>query len=1188
MHLKRLESVGFKSFATRINIEFVKGMTAVVGPNGSGKSNITDAIRWVLGEQSAKSLRGSKMEDIIFQGSDSRKPLNFAEVKLVLDNSNNTLPIEYEEVSILRRIYRSGASEFYINKQPCRLKDIIDLFMDSGLGREAFSIISQGKVEEVLSSKAEERRTIFEEAAGVLKYKQRKKKAEYKLAETEENLNRVNDIFHEIDQQIEPLAKQAERAKKYKNLTKQLKKIEVSLFITEIEKLHNKWQKLLDQLELEQTYEVKLKTGIQVKEADVEKKRNRLNTLDETVEELQNKLLLVTQELEQLEGKRHVLNERLKHFSENKEKTQLLKEDVLQKKGLLETKSKEEEKTLKHLETVRKSTKNEIIKLKEELLISKKDLLEKIEDQKSEYIEVLNNQAAKRNAIQSLNHQLKQLSGKSANQSDRYNVLKKRRDGLGTSNKKLTDELSNAKIEYDDLQKNIAKLKDELLKKRSNTDLFQANLSKGYQVIAKIKSKKDILTEMKQGFQGFYFGVKNVLKARDRKELPYIHGAVIELISIPKEYIHAIETALGAQAQQIVVLTREQAREAIAWLKRTDSGRATFIPLKSIQSRLLSENIISKVENHSGYVGIAANLVDSDDFYQKVINHLMGHVIISRTLKDANEIATLLNNRNRIVTLEGDVVNPGGSMSGGARNKSNQSLFTRDSDLEDTIKKLADSEEKALSLKDKLTREKKSVEDIETNLDLKEELILSKRISLQDLQSNFDKNNVELNSLNRSLTEFDRDKAQSESDKVQLMSEKNRISSELTQIEQRLSSIQSLIDRLTAKENDLKEYKKQMEGSLHDYQVSFAEQVERIKNQREKTLLIRNELTQTETEYKTLTSELEQITDFEQLQERLNKLSGEMQDKNKEKTNIISQIQSKRKERLQMTELINDLGRELKQESKQLQSHLKMIQEKEVLINRLDVSLDNKLSDLEKKYTTTYEKAKQEYNKVGDVEKSTHSVSQLNEEINQLGSVNLGAIAEYERMSLRHEFLMEQKNDLVEAKGTLYSVISEMDEVMKERFVVIFDQIREEFSLVFIELFAGGRAELNLTDPEDVLGTGIDIIAQPPGKNLQHIGLLSGGERALTAIALLFAILRVRPVPFCVLDEVEAALDEANVVRFAKYLKQHSKDTQFIVITHRKGTMEEADVLYGVTMQEAGVSRLVSVKMEDTAELVST
>ncbi|WP_430785987.1 chromosome segregation protein SMC [Virgibacillus flavescens] len=1186
MYLKRLESLGFKSFAERIQVEFVPGVTAVVGPNGSGKSNITDAIRWVLGEQSAKSLRGSKMEDIIFQGSDTRRALNVAEVSLVLDNSDHTVPLDYDEVSITRRVYRSGDSEFYINKQSCRLKDIIDLFMDSGLGREAFSIISQGKVEEILSSKAEERRTIFEEAAGVLKYKQRKKKAEYKLAETQENLNRVEDIVHEIEQQLGPLKEQSETAKKYNTAMEELKHKEISLMITEIETLHEDWLQLKEEIEIEKKNEMMRKTAILKKEADLEEQRSKISRLDNAIEKQQVLLLNVTQKLEQFEGKKHLLHERMKHFEENKVNLEADKNTSENKIAQLKQELEMENDKLNTLSSERNKIKEKVLHYEKQLTVDKESITVQIEELKAEYIEFLNSRAANRNELQSIEQQITQLSAKKDRQEAKNRDTVQTRQELKQMKTDKVEKLSKIEDHYLSNEQEVTRIKESLTKEKNDYQELQSKLNQGFQYIEKMKSRKEMLEEMKEDFQGFFQGVKAILKARDEKKIKNIHGAVIELIDVPKKYVNAIETTLAGQAQHIVVDHDQAAREAIKWLKESKQGRSTFLPLESIQPRFISQNLLQKINSHEGFIGIAANLVKCSSEHLKAIEHLMGHVIIANSLKDATDIGKLVMRKFRVVTLEGDVVNPGGSMSGGAAKKTNQSLFTREKDLLEITEKLNDFKTRMVQFEEKVSSAKESIEAKEKKLEQNQEMVRENLHDLQGMKAEYTQVEMKLNEVNNNLTLYDQDKEQFEKEHNELKVRNDFLIKELKKIEKEITFIQQNIDELGQQENKLRENKEQIQDNLHQHQILLAELEERVKNQQSRTSSLAENTTKEKKLYDSYRNKLQELIDLKENEVTEEQIASNIKGYQDQKDKFTYEIQDKRKTRNNVTQSIQDTERELKEENKAYQAIVKQVQERDVKINRLDVELENRLTRLQTEYTTTYERAKELYPKTDHVSNTKIQVQQIKRTIEDLGNVNLGAIDEYNRIMERYTFLTEQRDDLINAKETMFSVIGEMDEEMQKRFDDTFTKIKDEFAIVFKELFGGGNAELKLTDPKNMLETGVDIIAQPPGKKLQHLGLLSGGERALTAIALLFAILRVRPVPFCVLDEVEAALDDANVTRFAKYVKMYSRDTQFIVITHRKGTMEEADVLYGVTMQESGVSRLVSVRLEDTNELV--
>lgn len=1188
MFLKRLESVGFKSFAEPITVDFVPGVTAVVGPNGSGKSNVTDAIRWVLGEQSAKSLRGSKMEDIIFQGSDTRKPLNIAEVTLILDNHDRTLPIDYQEVSVTRRVSRSGDSEFFLNKQPCRLKDIIDLFLDSGLGREAFSIIGQGKIEEILSSKAEERRTIFEEAAGVLKYKNRKKKAEYKLAETQENLNRIEDIIYEIDGQLEPLKEQSSRAKEYLSYKDQLKGAEITLLRTEIEDLHNDWRELLSQIEQLKQTENDYTGQIQIEAAQVEKEDLQIEQLDQVIESLQQKLLELTESFEKLTGERNVILERSKHTTQSKEKLSQQRA-ILQDQYLkTETELKSEQNKLTEITASVKQTNSKLIELEKRLTHNQDELDQQIESLKADYIDQLNQQATTRHEIKIIEQQRNQMIAQKERSQTEQTSEHADYDKLHELKVKLAEEVNALNDQQSIIHESLKQA--ELEKEQANKLLkdMQARLEKGQRQIDLMQSRKDMLEEMKQDFQGFYSGVKTVLKAREVGKLSGIHGAVIELIDIPERFLIALETALANQAQHVVVSNEQAGRKAIAYLKQQNNGRATFLPLDVIQPKKITNQYLEKVKGHTGFVGLANEVAQVDPTYKLVVDYLLGHTIIADQLKDANEIARLVDRRFRIVTLDGDIVNPGGSMTGGARKVTNQNIFTRDKELEKLTEKINQFKHRAEKFAGEIKQQSLLVAEIERKVEhlrvKREEIQHQLHEKLAEQQTN----QIRLSHIEKQIQMIERERETKKAEFNRLESEKEKNETKLKQLQAQIDEIQAEIAKLTQEKDNFEENKASLETEYQSLQVKIAEQKKERMYQNEKVEQKDQQLTQLSESIEAVDQELELIKNTEASAEFITVLEQRIQENEAEKLQVTKEIQVKRQERLQLTQRLGERQAKYRTLQSKKQALTEERQLLEVKANRLDVELENRLLQLQEDYELSFEKAKADYEKSDDLKSLRRQVKLIKRTIEELGTVNLGAIDEYERISERYEFLTSQQADLQDAKDTLYAVIREMDQEMELRFDQTFSKIRVEFTEVFRQLFGGGHAELTLTDPNQLLTTGVEIKAQPPGKKAQQLALLSGGERALTAIALLFAILRVRPVPFCVLDEVEAALDEANVERFSRYLKAFSEQTQFIVITHRKGTMEGADVLYGVTMQESGVSRFVSVKLEETDELLET
>jgi chromosome segregation protein len=1188
MFLKRIDVAGFKSFAEKIQVEFVPGVTAVVGPNGSGKSNISDAVRWVLGEQSAKSLRGSKMEDIIFAGSDDRKPLNVAEVTLTLDNEDQHLPLDYNEISITRRVFRSGDSEYLINKQQCRLKDIVELFMDSGLGREAFSIIGQGRVEEILSSKSDERRKIFEEAAGVLKYKTRKQKAEQKLAETQENLNRVEDILHELEDQVEPLKIQASIAKDFLEKKQELEVVETAVLVHEIEDLHQRWEKQKSFVAELQQQEESLSIQVRQGETTIERARLDMQAMDESIDELQGALLLASETLEKLEGKKEVLKERKKNYSQHKSSLLEQIQQLTGKRDHLENQLKTESGTLQEKEQQLKEVKKQVKEEESRLIVLEMDVESELEKLKSDYFDRLNEQTTIKNEIRYIGEQSKQQNFKSGKLDEENNKFILQREELQSTKAEVQEKYHTSETDLKQKLEKYQSVRSAISLKEKETQTNQDKLYQAYQFIQQFKSKKEMLESMQDEYAGFMQGVKEVLKAKNTR-LNGVEGAVAELITVPSEIETAIETALGASMQHVVVDHDQNAMKAIQYLKQTRAGRATFLPMNVIKPRSVSNGDAQNASSAESFVGIAADLVKFDAKYENIVGNLLGNIIISKDLKGANEIAKKVSYRYRIVTLDGDVVSPGGSMSGGSLKQKSTSLLSRQREVEELTDKLQVMEKQTLSLeskvskqKDELSKEKEHLEELRIEGEQLRELEQELKTRLREIE-------IDEKSLNDRLQLYDREKQS-------YQSEKSAADTRLTDLQTKLeiavkegNELENRIADLSEKKKMHQTSKEELRETLTALKIKAAELEQQVVNQKEKEDRLKEEFRTTEANKK------ETEEDYWLLEEEMNTSSSgedtldeQISQKRHEKNSAVKLITERRQERMQSFRSIEGMETELKEAKRQYKQLSDGLRTEEVSINRLDVELENRLTQLREEYELSYEGAKEKHKLEMPLEDAKRKVRLIKMAIEELGVVNIGAIEEYERVSQRYNFLTEQRNDLTEAKDTLYGVISEMDEEMKNRFEETFTAIRSHFGVIFKDLFGGGRADLVLTQPEDMLLTGVDIMAQPPGKKLQQLGLLSGGERALTAIALLFAILKVRPVPFCILDEVEAALDDANVHRFAKFLRAFSKETQFIVVTHRKGTMEEADVLYGVTMQESGVSKLVSVRLEETRELVTS
>lgn len=1184
VYLKRIEIAGFKSFADKTVIDFENSVTAVVGPNGSGKSNITEAIRWVLGEQSAKSLRGGKMPDIIFAGSDTRKQLNVAEVTVTLDNTDHYLPLDYNEISVTRRYRRTGESEFYINKQACRLKDIQELFMDSGLGKESFSIISQGKVEAIFSSKPEDRRGIFEEAAGVLKYKQRKKKAEQKLFETEDNLSRVQDIIHELAEQLAPLSVQSKTAKKFLRIKEDLTQTDIALMIAEIKAAKKDWEEKQARLVQFNQELSSLTTQIQAQEEVLAGKRKQNLQADRQIEKGQQTLLALSESLKQAEGQKDVLLERTKHTQKSSAEYQTSLAEAQKKVRHFEKMQENLTKEVNEKEIEIQQAQTQLMKTQHELEKYQKSTKELLAELRDQYVDLMQEQANVGNELKYLERQYLQETSKSKQ------ALAKQSE-VEASVLELTAKRQELSKKQEHLQTGLAANKNELEKIQLNGKKYQDQLAqeqpKMYQLmnqVQQLRARQKSLQEIQENYFGFYQGVRLVLQ--HKQQLSGIIGAVAELIDVPSSFTLAIETALGGAAQHVIVENERDARQAITYLKQQRGGRATFLPLTTIKPRQLPAHILSQAEAVDGFLGIASEQVTFPDKIQTVVHNLLGTILLAKDLESANAIAQTIRYQYRVVSLEGDVMNAGGSMTGGANKRGNQgSLFSQNQELkqltvafEEADQQLQLQEKKVQELQQEVTILAEKQEVLRTQgeqLRLEEQEVTNHlQIIMNDL-ARFEKEKQVSNFETRELQQFIETYQKQQSE---LTARQSEIELQRQQIDEEIKSLSQESDQMEAKRAQVQAEKAQEQADL----AVLKEQFNHLQIQLRGARVQKNEaLERQESLEKQLANLTADFTDHEMTEESLEKKIGELSAKREalqiELTTTKAQRENIQKE-IDQIEIV--LAEQNRQQKIQLTEQSKL----EVQKDRAEVLLDTHLGYLQTEYQISFEKAIADYEETEDVAASRVEVASLKEQIEDLGPVNLSAIEQFEQVNERHTFLATQRDDLLSAKNQLFETMEEMDDEVRTRFKEVFEAIRQEFKVVFPNMFGGGRAELVLTDPTDLLKTGIEIEVQPPGKKLQSLSLLSGGERALTAIALLFSIIQVCPVPFCILDEVEAALDEANVKRFGRYLSDFQDGTQFIVVTHRKGTMVAADVLYGVTMQESGVSKIVSVRMEDINE----
>lgn len=1185
MYLKRIETIGFKSFADKTVVEFEKGVTAVVGPNGSGKSNISDAIRWVLGEQSAKSLRGAKMEDIIFAGTSSRKPLNFAEVTLVLDNSCRSLPIDYEEVSITRRVYRTGDGEYLINKQKVRLKDVIDLIMDTGIGHDSLSIISQDKVKAIVEARVEERRTIIEEAAGVLKYKMRKKEATRKLESTSDNLNRVQDIIFEIEDQVEPLRKQADQAQKYLLLKQECSDSEISVLAYDIKTLNDQLARSKKERKNVEFEQVSIQTKILTDERRRDELKQQKQGKEESLEQLQTDLVDTSECIQRLQGQRDVLRERHKNASFNKEElaTQQsqLKERLEKSRVEISDAKAQQLKTKASLE----DRQSQLMKVSDEYQHLEENLKSQLESTRESYFKDVNQLSSVKNQYLTINQQIERSENIISRLDEDEEKIKLERETL-------QEEQSNFQKKYGDFETTLKEKRDQYqsLHKEHQQQLKQSEMETNrYRQLThqldKLVNRLQWLEDAQKDFSGFNEGVKKVLKAREQNQIKGIEGAVAELVSIPKNLELAMDVVLGPVMQQIVTTTDDDAKRAIDFLKRNHAGRATFLPLNVIKSRLLPMDVMNRIKVNQEVVGVASELVSYDPRYRQIIENILGSIIVTKDLNVAKNLAKQLNYRYRIVTLEGDVINAGGAMTGGAVKRQGSSLLRQKNEIEDCRQQIASLEEEVEKSRQLQEQWKHTVK--ETERDLQKVQVEGERLKDKMAEVNQQKLAFEYREKSQlerekmiedERTEYKYELAQSVQKNHQLAEQRlvleNQIEAKkakLEALEQQLEQQEELKSQLLHQMTELKVEVAKLETAWHNETATF----ERLKEEGHQVeLQLQELLDKIEESEQTLSGNDDEVI---QLEEDLVK----NQEKREE---ILSQIQSERMELTQVSQELEVLEREVRESHKVQQQMSESLKQLDVAIGKIDVEMDILIHKLEDEYQMTFDHANENYPLKGSIDEIKNRIRTIKNQMASLGEINLGAIQEYERVRERYEFLTTQRDDLIEAKATLEETISEMDQEMTLKFKETFDAVREHYIEIFKKLFGGGTADLVLTDPYDLLNTGVEIVAQPPGTKLKTSNLLSGGQKALTSIALLFAILRVRTVPFCVLDEVEAALDEANVARYANYLKAFSKETQFIVITHRKGTMEKADVLYGVTMQERGVTKLVSVRMENVSD----
>ena len=1182
MYLKRLELHGFKSFADKTTLEFMPGITVVIGPNGSGKSNISDSIRWVLGEQSMKSLRGAKSEDIIFAGTQNRKSLGFAEASIVIDNSDGKLPIEYNEIVVTRRIYRSGESGYFINKSPCRLKDVLELFMDTGIGKDGYSIIGQGKIDEILSNKSEERRHIFEEAAGIVKYRVRKVESEKKLEQTKLNLLRITDILSEIETKLEPLKNQAEKAKKFLDLREELKGIEIGLFLHNIETYKQKITEIVSDIDIIAEQNSGEETKLEEQKIKKDNLKIELENIIQEIERIQNLGFETSNKIEKINSEINVTKQKTESNIETIERYNVEIQELQEKITQLE-----EEKTQK-------------LSKKSNLFADKERFEKELSEKEKELAELTGKLSEKELEIEEKKKKLNdnidkkyELSADINTQDINYENLQKREKTLQEEMRTCISELDSERMTKEEISRTfqtiegnrnkILKELEEANKQKEESNKKVEEYDKQINQInmdSRIKeSRHKFLLETEKEKEGYSKSIKAILQAceTDSNLKTGMHDVLANIISVPKEYQTAIEMTLGQTMQNIVTETEEVAKKLVEYLRKNNLGRASFLPITSVKGKKI-EKINSKGIN--GVIGIASDLVKNDKKYDQIILNLLGRTIIVEDMDCAIALAKQNSYSFRIVTLKGDIINPSGAITGGSVMTKTVNILGRKKEIEELEKEIQKLKEKEEKIQNEKSEYLKSIQQILAQAEEKEKIRQEAEITYATEKQKLTSIENNVIKLENRLTKIKEEIETLKTEKANNRTEKQNIEKNIQTLENEITELNSIIEAFAEQNKDNQKYIDDLNfditnlkisvSSFSESEASIDEIVERVNldiensntsiNNKEK---ICEELSKENTENEARILELEQ--DIEKAKQEVNESST--------KTEQLKNTRITKNEELQVLE--ENINKQL-----ELIDNLKeQINKIEIKKSKLEVELEQIVNKMWEEYEITPNNAVN-YEKPSNVHEVQKKVNELRNQIKALGSINIDSIEEYKQTKERFEFMSEQKLDLEESSEKLKKIILDMTNIMKEQFAEQFKVINKNFGQIFAELFGGGKANLKLADEENILECGIDIEAQPPGKKLQNMMLLSGGEKALTAIALLFAILKINPAPFCVLDEIEAALDDVNVNRFAEYLKKFTKEIQFLVITHRKGTMEAADTVYGITMEENGISKLLSMKLK--------
>lgn len=1179
MYLKNIEVHGFKSFAQKINFEFHNGITGIVGPNGSGKSNVGDAVRWVLGEQSAKQLRGGNMQDVIFSGTELRKPLSFASVAITLDNSDHKLPVEFNEVTVTRRLYRSGESEYLINGSNCRLKDIQEMFYDTGIGKEGYSIIGQGQIDKILSGKPEDRRELFDEAAGIVKFKRRKNTTIKKLDEERQNLVRVTDILTELTRQLEPLEKQSETAKIYLAKREELRELDVNLFLLDYEHTGKLLEELEEKLqntesELEETKEAYEQTKVEYER--LEQELEELNSRLEELKERQQQNALTRQ---QHEGQIQVLEEQILAGKQNsahyRNRLETLGEELQKRTSDKERFSEEKEELRDKLARQRQRLKEETEHL-ENIQAEASACAASVEDGKNEIIEILNSRATTKGKVQRFDAMMEQLDIRKAAVSQRILHLKTEEEELASERKKAQSRYDSVTHSIDSMNAECIRLDGEIQKLQDKLKEQSRQMEIGQTAYHREASRLESLKNITERYDGYGNSIRRVMEQKSRE--PGIKGVVADIIHVQKDYEVAIETALGGSIQNIVTDNEQTAKRMIEFLKKNRFGRATFLPLSNISARGgISQR---EVLRETGVIGTADTLVKADPEYNSLVQYLLGRVLVVDHIDHAIAIGKKYRHSLRMVTIEGESLSPGGSMTGGAF-KNNSNLLGRRREIEE--------------LENSVGLLKKELQELQASIGDNRSRRNVLRDAIADFQEKLRQQYVDQNTARMNLEQMDEKTANIQKNYHQIDREKEELRRQAGEIRADHSTIAKELEESQRDEKELETFIETKQKELEDWRAEEAskqKELEQIRldeaglSQQEHYLqenLIRllGEMEAFQRESRELEEKLKiSIEETQRKQEGIQNLKDAVD----ACSSLDQELQRQRDEKQAQKEAKNTSHKAFFEKRDQLSERTSLL-DKECFrlksqAEKIEEQRETQISYMWEEYEITPNNALTYQKKeLTDRQEMKKDISRIKDEIRKLGSVNVNAIEDYKELLERHTFLSGQYEDLVQAEKTLESIIQELDEGMRRQFAEKFHDIQREFDKAFKELFGGGKGTLELSEDEDILEAGIKIISQPPGKKLQNMMQLSGGEKALTAIALLFAIQNLKPSPFCLLDEIEAALDDSNVGRFASYLRKLTKNTQFIIITHRRGTMNAADRLYGITMQEKGVSTLVSVDL---------